>query len=365
MARLGPILSNIFGSLAGTNQISKFGSLYAGSAQYTTDPEQAQSLSNWLTGWFAAAIGGAAPAIEDMNAVHFAMSYQLAYLQQAGVPEWVSTATYYIGSIVNDGSGNLYVSLTNSNVGNALTSSTNWRKTSSTTVKVETSNYQILAGDKFIQCNAASGAFTVTLPDATLNTGASYDIKKIDSSANTVTIAVLLSQPYDGPSSLTIQGQYLTVRSDGTGWNVTDTGIPVAPKLVANTTTQNLTSGSNVPVVYTSSVVDNFSGYNNSTGVYTVKRPGFYQVSALLNMQATPTAASTQGELDLLVNSSTVASQILPAGSSGTLISKGFVVSVGHQFALNDTVNASFFNNFGGTPAASGTSSFSMVWICP
>lgn len=128
MAKLNNVLAKIFGSGAGLNQISKFGSLYAGSPEFTTDPAAAQSLSNYLTGWFASAIGGNSPAIEDMNAVFFAITYQLAYYQQSGLPEWISTKTYYIGSLVNDGSGAIYCSLTDNNTGNLLSDTSNWTK---------------------------------------------------------------------------------------------------------------------------------------------------------------------------------------------------------------------------------------------
>lgn len=128
MAKLSNVLSKIFGSGAGLNQISKFGSLFAGTPAFTTDPEEAQSLSNYLTGWAAAAIGGNSPAIEDMNAVLFAMSYQLAYYQQSGIPEWNSGKEYFIGSLVNDGTGAIYVSLIDSNTGNAVSDDTKWTK---------------------------------------------------------------------------------------------------------------------------------------------------------------------------------------------------------------------------------------------
>lgn len=121
---------NIFGSGAGIDQISKFGSLYAGSEEFTTDPALAQSLSNWLTGWFAAVINGNAPTIQDMNAVHFVVTYQLAYMQQRGIGEWISTVEYFTGSLVNEG-GVLYTSLVDSNTNNAVTDPTKWRAYSS------------------------------------------------------------------------------------------------------------------------------------------------------------------------------------------------------------------------------------------
>ena len=126
MAALTKMAQNIFGISSGTDQISVFGSLAAGSEDFTTDPAQAQSLSNWLTGWFGAVIGGNAPTIQDMNAVHFVMSYQLAYLVQRGVAQWDAVTTYYTGSIVNVG-GILYVSQQDDNTNHATSDSLWWR----------------------------------------------------------------------------------------------------------------------------------------------------------------------------------------------------------------------------------------------
>lgn len=127
MAKLARITQKIFGSGAGTDQIGKFGSLFAtGVPAYTTDPTEAMSLSNWLVGWFGAAIGGNAPAIQDVNAIPFVETYQLAYLFQAGIAEWDSGTTYYIGSLVNV-SGVIYRSLTDNNTGNSIPDASNWK----------------------------------------------------------------------------------------------------------------------------------------------------------------------------------------------------------------------------------------------
>ena len=117
--------AKIFGINAGTNQIAEFGSFAAGSPAYTTDPAVIQTLSNYLSGWFSAIVGSNSPAIEDMNALCYLFAYQIAYCMQEGVPEYDSGTTYYIGSLCSSG-GTLYVSLTNSNLGNAVTSGANW-----------------------------------------------------------------------------------------------------------------------------------------------------------------------------------------------------------------------------------------------
>lgn len=125
MSKLTKVAQKLFASAAGTNQLSKFGSLFAGSAAFTTDPDEVQSLSNFLTGWYEAAIGGNAPAIQDMNSLFFLAFRQIAYGQQAGVPEWDAATTYYIGSIVNV-AGILYVSIIDDNLNNAVSDTSSW-----------------------------------------------------------------------------------------------------------------------------------------------------------------------------------------------------------------------------------------------
>lgn len=127
MAKIPRALMKIFGSNAGPTQIAKFGSLAAGSPAFTADPVVIQSLANYLSGWFSGVIGANSPAIEDMNALCYLFAYQLSYGFQAGVPEYDATTTYYIGSFVNV-AGVVYVSLTDTNIGNTPASSTaNWK----------------------------------------------------------------------------------------------------------------------------------------------------------------------------------------------------------------------------------------------
>lgn len=139
----------IFGSTAGFQQIAKFGSLAAAAPSFTTDPEVIQSLSNYLQGWFAAIIGGNSPATEDMNAILYLYAYQLAYLMQEGVAEWNTDTTYYIGSVVNDGAGVLYVSLTDNNTGNLLSDATKWGYFGGTTTNINAQNITVVSGKTY------------------------------------------------------------------------------------------------------------------------------------------------------------------------------------------------------------------------
>lgn len=68
--------------------------------------------------------------------------------------------------------------------------------------------------------NAVGGARTITLPAAASYTHRIYNIKKIDGSANTVTIDGNGAETIDGAATQTISTQWdsYTIQSDGTGW---------------------------------------------------------------------------------------------------------------------------------------------------
>lgn len=126
MAKLPRVLQKQFAVNALPAEVGVFGSLAAAAPTNSQDPLVIQSLSNWLSGWKAAVLGGNSPAIEDMNGMCLVFAYQLAYLMQAGVAEWDATTTYYIGSMVNSG-GVIYISQTDNNLNNAVTSAANWK----------------------------------------------------------------------------------------------------------------------------------------------------------------------------------------------------------------------------------------------
>lgn len=130
MSKLNRYAQKLFGSTAPNNSMSEFGSLANGTpARYsgaTITPDIIQDL-NYPGGWQAAVLGGNSPCIEDMNSLCYLFGYQLSYLMQQGIAEWNAATTYFIGSLVNDGSGIIYVSKTNNNLNNALSSTANWR----------------------------------------------------------------------------------------------------------------------------------------------------------------------------------------------------------------------------------------------
>ena len=75
-------------------------------------------------------------------------------------------------------------------------------------------------------CNAAGGAFAVTLPAVASSRGRVFTIKKIDSSANAVTVTAQAGQTIDGSNTYVLATQYKHVRvlCDGTAWHVVAAG---------------------------------------------------------------------------------------------------------------------------------------------
>jgi hypothetical protein len=91
-----------------------------------------------------------------------------------------------------------------------------------TAVATKTTTYAITALDSVVRADATAGAFTMTLPTAVGCAGRQYLLKKIDSSANAVTVSTTSSQTIDGAATYSLASQYSHVLlvSDGSNWMV-------------------------------------------------------------------------------------------------------------------------------------------------
>lgn len=229
MSKITRATQKIFGSTASAAQMAEFGSLAAGApltySGATITPAIVQSLSRYLSGWFTAILGSNSPAIEDMNALFYLMTYQLAYLMQAGVAEWDSATTYYIGSIVNS-SGLTYVSLTNDNLNNAVTDTTNWRSSLANVVTINPSTqspYTLTADDmgKTFLVRSNNAAMRFNLPVAVTNF--SFVVKDKDGNflTNNCTIHLNAAESIEGLSQDYVMsapwGEWGLI-CDGTNW---------------------------------------------------------------------------------------------------------------------------------------------------
>ena len=84
----------------------------------------------------------------------------------------------------------------------------------------KTTTYAPSESGEVLLADATDAGFTITLPDATSDSGLRITIKKIDVTANAVTIATVSSQTIDGAStqSISTQWQSLDIISNGTNW---------------------------------------------------------------------------------------------------------------------------------------------------
>ena len=131
MAKLLRETHKQFGSAGTSDNFAQYGSIVGPGVAYTKDIDTIQALSAWTAGWQSAVYpSNSAPFLEEMNAWCYEHSYQMSYVLQEGIPEWDDATTYFIGSIVKKaGTFELYGSLINTNLGNALpsqVSNANW-----------------------------------------------------------------------------------------------------------------------------------------------------------------------------------------------------------------------------------------------
>lgn len=220
MSKLTRVHQKIFAANAGVNQIGKFGSMATGHPAYAANLSEIQELSNYLTGWFGAVLGGNSPCIEDMNSLHYLFAYQLAYIFQQGISEWNTTATYYTGSMVNN-SGYIYISKVDSNTGNAVSDSTKWEIFSNKkSYLLKSANYTITDIDEIIVCDASAGNVTITLPSAIGRQGKVYTVKSKTLGSFSLIVATTSSQLIDGQASLIYTASYEchAILSDGANW---------------------------------------------------------------------------------------------------------------------------------------------------
>jgi hypothetical protein len=84
----------------------------------------------------------------------------------------------------------------------------------------KTGDYTLTQDDRVIITDATAGPITLTLPKAVFSPSRQFDIKKIDITANIVTIDPDGSETIDGDPTMTLLSKDETVRiyCDGTEW---------------------------------------------------------------------------------------------------------------------------------------------------
>jgi len=136
MTTLSRQTQKVFGSAADADQLAVFGSMKTGTPQYSTNLSTLQS-QEYTEGWSEAILNDKAPYLEEMNAVQYGLSYQIAYMLQEGAFEYDANTNYSDTSLVkviNNNELALYHSLTDDNKGNPLTDTSNWQRVYFTTI---------------------------------------------------------------------------------------------------------------------------------------------------------------------------------------------------------------------------------------
>ncbi len=117
----------IFGSQGANDEFAVFGSMKSGTPVYSKTLKTLFESPAFLQGWQNAVAADKAPFLEEMNALFLALSQQIAYLFQQGMPEWDENTTYYKSSNCKY-NGIWYESLTDENIGNnPEEDTTNWK----------------------------------------------------------------------------------------------------------------------------------------------------------------------------------------------------------------------------------------------
>lgn len=126
MAKIERKTQKIFAGNGATDDVAAFGSMITGTPVYTDDLNNLQTTA-YTQGWGKAIAANEAPFLEEMNGVQYGFSKQLAYLFQNGVPEYDENTTYYANTSFCQVDGVIYQSLTDDNIGNPVTDTTNWK----------------------------------------------------------------------------------------------------------------------------------------------------------------------------------------------------------------------------------------------
>lgn len=245
MARLTRQTLNVFAGSA-SNQ-GTFGSAQAGSPAVSTSPTTVQSLGAWAAGWNDATVSGQKlPTLEEYQGVQFVHSYMDAYIFQEGIPEYDAGTTYFQHSIVKKpNTYQIYGSLIDNNIGNALTVGADWQ------LLVDLSNVPGVEVAYGLTTNT-SNAYSVNTSPAitTLATGQVYSIKF--NAANT------------GAATLNVGASGATAIVDRGG------GALVGGEIVANRTYPLVYNGTNFNLLVSIFPESSFGVTTNSSNAYSI-----------------------------------------------------------------------------------------------
>lgn len=179
MAEIERKSQKIFGGgLSPSGNIAIYGSMLAGAIGYSSDLDSIQSPA-WLSGLAGAVSPDKAPYLQDLNAIFYAITKQLAYIFQAGVAEWNSETEYFANKSFVVHSGTIYRAKTNStNIEPNVTA--NWQN-----YWEEVKRWDSITEYKSSTANLVNGYPLNSVIDYVSNNGSVYKIRSlIDNNKN-------------------------------------------------------------------------------------------------------------------------------------------------------------------------------------
>lgn len=154
-----------------------------------------------------------------------------SFIDASGLDSYATTAAYVTAKGSAAAEADAFWDTTNKSI--RVYDGTTWQEIDPTLVgdkalTTKTTTYTITASDRVIRCDASGGAFTVTLPAAG-NSGRTYEIIKVDTSDNAVTIAGDGAENIDDANTLALKRKYQSAElvDNGTGWNITSSRLRV------------------------------------------------------------------------------------------------------------------------------------------
>lgn len=163
--------------------------------------------------------------LNDVNGNLIFTADQVSASGGGGVTLWNEATNYSEGDIVADSSGYglLYVSVTDNNIGNPLTSISNWRMLGGA-IRTVTTNTTLEITDELLRSNSTSGSLTHTLPPcSTTPIGKRMVVKDVGTGGNSTTIQGSGIDQIDGanvyPGPLR-QYNSIEVENTGSNWDV-------------------------------------------------------------------------------------------------------------------------------------------------
>jgi hypothetical protein len=201
----------------------------------------------------------------------------------------------------------------------------------------KTANYTAVAND-FV--NATSNSFTVTLPTAVGVSGQSIIV--LNSGSGVITINTTSSQTIGGVASGVLLldasiNTWLAVTSDGANWQVNQ-WPDISARYYASSTSL---SASLATIVWTTKQYDTLN--QMSSGTYTVKVPGKYQVNWGLAINATQ-VTNNDDNFEIQKNGTAVSS-VIWFGVTGGPGAQGHNGSDIVQCAAGDTLRLQVLSN--------------------